>query len=282
MLERSKNNTTEFNDIRLFYHFIRSMLLSARLLNHCERFQGRSKTADRQTISNAFFVVPFEKKDGTNVQFEVTAETFMTSKRPIAPVIVNTLSAKDGLPDIFPVSQTASIPKVHFYDKQSAYRKYSFVSFPSLQVLSFYSTIFSAIKPSNKFSHPHTILLHYSNLDVKHLFETPVTSDQFESRAILKGFTVAASRAQNLYGASAKVLDSPIVVQVVQLDSKRIQFGMFQLNSLDFDSSDGVKNYWFSKPAMTIYEDCCYKDGRPSLSSYNFDVFRMMNVFYSN
>lgn len=142
--------------------------------------------------------------------------------------------------------------------------------------------IFSAVKSPNHFSHPHTILLHYSNLDVKHLFETPVTSDQFESRAIIKGFAVAAGRAQSLYGEDAKVLEKPIVVQVVQLDSKRIQFGVYQLNTLDLDGSSKVKNYWFSKPAMNLYEDCCYKDGRPSLSSYNFDVFKTMNVFYSN
>lgn len=52
----------------------------------------------------------------------------------------------------------------------------------------------------NSFSHPHTVLLHYSNLDVKNLFEEPITTDQFESRAIIKGFTVAASRAKTIYG----------------------------------------------------------------------------------
>lgn len=54
----------------------------------------------------------------------------------------------------------------------------------------------------SSFSHPHTVLLHYSNLDVKNLFEEPVTNDQFESRAIIKGFTVAASRAKTVYGVS--------------------------------------------------------------------------------
>lgn len=31
------------------------------------------------------------------------------------------------------------------------------------------------------------MMLHYSVLDVKNLFEAPVTADQFESRAIMKG-----------------------------------------------------------------------------------------------
>lgn len=47
-------------------------------------------------------------------------------------------------------------------------------------------------------------MIHYSNLDVKNLFETPVTQDQFESRGMLKGFAAAASRAQSIYGVYKK------------------------------------------------------------------------------
>lgn len=135
---------------------------------------------------------------------------------------------------------------------------------------------------SSTFSHPHTVLLHYSTHYVRNLFRTPVNSDQFESRAMLKGFAVAASRAQSLYGSNVKELKKPIVVQVVHLDGKQIQFGIFQLNTLDLEGDDGLKNYWFSKPAFSLYDECCYNDGRPLLSSYNYDVFRLMNVFYSN
>lgn len=99
---------------------------------------------------------------------------------------------------------------------------------------------------------------------------------------MIKGFAVAASQAQRLYGRDVKVLDKPVVVQVVQLDGKRIQFGIFQLNTLALDSGDDVKNYWFTKPPLELYEDCCYRDGRPALTFYNFDVFRLMNVFYSS
>jgi len=237
----------------------KNLLLSHRLMTHCERFQGQIKAADRKIVNDAFFIVPFERNQ-KNVQFEITAETLMTSRKPI-----NSFKAQSGgqgeLPDIFPVAETASIPRAHFYNQQSVY----------------------PLKATNQFSHPHTVLLHYSKLDVKHLFETPVTEVQFESRAMLKGFAVAASRAQSLYGAKYdQVLEKPITVQVVQIDGKRIQFGIFQLNTLALDSSEGVKNYWFSNPSMELYNECLYRDGRPALTSYNFDVFRLMNVFYSS
>lgn len=109
-----------------------------------------------------------------------------------------------------------------------------------------------------------------------------MSSDQFESRAIIKGFAVAASRARSLYGDDVKELEKPIVIQVVQLNSRRIQFGIFQLNTLDMNGTEGTKNFWFRKPTMDLYEDCYYNEGRPALTSYNFDVFRLMNVFYSS
>lgn len=125
-------------------------------------------------------------------------------------------------------------------------------------------------------------MLHYSHLDVKNLYDAPVTDDQFESRAMLKGFAVAASRAHSLYGRNVKDLKKPITVQVVQLESKRVQFGIFQLNTLDLDGDSGLKNFWFRKLITNLYDDCFYNDGRPALTSYNFDVLRLMSVFYGN
>lgn len=109
-----------------------------------------------------------------------------------------------------------------------------------------------------------------------------MTDDQFESRAMLKGFAVAASRAHSLYGQNVKDLKKPITVQVVQLESQRVQFGIFQLNTLDLDGASGLKNFWFRKPITNLYDECCYNHGRPALTAYNFDVLRLMSVFYGN
>lgn len=125
-------------------------------------------------------------------------------------------------------------------------------------------------------------MLHYSQHEVKNLFETQVTPEQMESRALLKGFAVAASRAHSLYGKDTKVLNKPIVVQVIQLDGSQIQFGIFQLNTLDLNNKTGIKNYWFRQPITSIYETCHYNQGRPALVNYNFDILRFMSAFYNN
>lgn len=42
--------------------------------------------------------------------------------------------------------------------------------------------------------------MHYTPLDVSNITLEPVKEDQIESRALLKGFTFAAAKAQSLYG----------------------------------------------------------------------------------
>lgn len=79
-----------------------------------------------------------------------------------------------------------------------------------------------------------------------------------------------------------KTLESPISVQVVHLNGNKLQFGVFQLNTLDLDGSDGVKNFWFTKPELELYQECVYKEGRPAMVGYNRDVLKYMSVFYNN
>lgn len=77
-------------------------------------------------------------------------------------------------------------------------------------------------------------------------------------------------------------MPKPVVVQSVQTDGKSFQFSVFQLNTLELDGSDGLKNIWFSMPKMDLYSECLYKAGRPTLDGYNGNVLKYMQVFYGN
>lgn len=98
---------------------------------------------------------------------------------------------------------------------------------------------------------------------------------------MLKAFTVAASRARQLYG-QVQDLPEPIVVQSIQTDGKSFHFGLFQLNTLNLEGLDGLKNYWFQLESMDLFNDCGVKHGKPTLEGYNKDVFRILNAFYNN
>lgn len=85
-----------------------------------------------------------------------------------------------------------------------------------------------------------------------------------------------------LIQADVKQLPEPITVQSVQVDGSIFFFGVFQLNTLDLDGTDGLKNVWFSVPQKKLYEHCDYEVARPRLVDYNSDVLRYALGFYKN
>lgn len=77
-------------------------------------------------------------------------------------------------------------------------------------------------------------------------------------------------------------LPAPITLQCVQVHLNRFYFGVYQLNTLNLDGTDGTKNYWFNIPPMQLYEKCEYIESRPMLVNYNNDVLRHTLAFYQN
>lgn len=130
--------------------------------------------------------------------------------------------------------------------------------------------------------YPHTVLLDFSKSYVKNVYEQPINDSQFESRALLKAFAITSAWARKIYGENARQLEQPVVLQTIQLDKKRVQFGIFQLNTFDLQGEGGVKNYWFRKPISDLYDECTYHEGRPQLVNYNFNIFKTMCVLYGS
>lgn len=107
------------NFVKLFSYC--SRLLINKALLECEKLAGRSTVSMRKIISDAFFVVPFIRDD-LRIQCELTAETFVTSKKPIS-VIDDNVSTNIELPDISPLKFTVSMPTENIYHKRNVYRK---------------------------------------------------------------------------------------------------------------------------------------------------------------
>lgn len=79
-----------------------------------------------------------------------------------------------------------------------------------------------------------------------------------------------------------KDLPTPVTVQSVQAKGNKFLFGIFQLNTLNLDGDDGVKNFWFSSNILNLYETCDYVEARPTLSGYNETVMKNALAFYQN
>lgn len=101
---------------------IPSRLMVAKILLECERLAGLSLSTQRKLVMDAFCVTPFDKDDEL-YQFEITAETLMTSKTPLAPIAESPSHASKELPDIFPMKCNISIPAGHLYKPRNIYRK---------------------------------------------------------------------------------------------------------------------------------------------------------------
>lgn len=237
-------------------HSRRRRLLINKLIFECEKLSGNSVTSRRKIFDNALFNVS-HTKDGDLLQFELTADTFMTSTKPIEAVKGK---YEAELPDLYPIKHTITIPKTNIYTTKNSY----------------------PLRSALPCSHPHTIFVHFDKEDVKNLHETPVTTTQFQSRNLVKAFTVATARAKQLYGDSVGQLPKPIVVQSIETDGQTFHFGVFQLNTLQLDGVDGTKNYWFHLPNVDLFAECGYKVGRPVLEGYNKDCFRYLKAFYGN
>lgn len=78
-------------------------------------------------------------------------------------------------------------------------------------------------------------------------------------------------------------LPKPIVVQCIQTDAKYFHFSVFQLNTLSWPPNNTkLRNIFWHDSMVPTYEFGGYYDARPTISSYNGDVFKMFLAFYKN
>lgn len=103
-----------------------SRLFVSKTIQECDKLAGKSIVSNRKTINDALFVVPIEK-DGDVLQFEITADTFLTAKKPISAVSTSaTELSQNQLPDMFPLKYTISMPQTNIYQLRDVYRKLNF------------------------------------------------------------------------------------------------------------------------------------------------------------
>jgi len=83
-----------------------------------------------------------------------------------------------------------------------------------------------------------------------------------------------------------KVLPEPISTQCVMTDGDIFRFVCFQLNTLNFDTSDGVKNLvWFDEDERPLFNRLVPKRAmlrNTRYLDYDPDVFRQLVAFYVN
>ncbi|XP_030061485.1 large ribosomal subunit protein mL37 [Microcaecilia unicolor] len=107
----------------------------------------------------------------------------------------------------------------------------------------------SGFQAGYPYPHPHTV--YFSNSDIK---GKRYKEAHLQSKMIMFAFGNALAKAKALYGDDSKILEHPVVVQSVGTDGRTFQFVVFQLNTMDLDASDGVKNLIWMDSNQPLYE----------------------------
>ena len=72
-----------------------------------------------------------------------------------------------------------------------------------------------------------------------------------------------------------------MTVHFITTDGRKYHFSVFQLNTLDLNGSDGIKNIFWQEPELEeMFESCGYEKAVPTLRGYNPNVFDKIQTMY--
>ncbi|XP_017891628.1 39S ribosomal protein L37, mitochondrial [Ceratina calcarata] len=233
--------------------------LFKKLLQLCESLSGLSIAQNRFIVSDGLLST-FIEKENRFLNFSTKMDIMMTSMMPLAPIADVNIHNELKMPNIYPLHSTAGLTKSEIYDSTDLY----------------------PINKESPLMNVHTIFVNYDPSKVKNLTELPVTENQIHARSLTQSFTTAATYARQRFGKDVKALPEPVVVQCIQSDGQNFYFSVYQLNTLDIDGEEGIRNFWWAEPTIKLYEFAGYKEGQPYLDGYNSDVFKRLLAFYRN
>lgn len=237
----------------------RSNNLFKQLLQVCECVNGPELARTRSIFHNGIAAVSLEKESKL-LQFALSFDLVVVSTKPLTKIEDQNALMELDFPSIYPFNSTVSLNKTHIYKTEDLY----------------------SIEATSPWSNVHTIFITHNPEEVKNLTELPVIEDQIHARSMIKSFTVAASNARQKYGQDVKHLPEPITVQCVQSNGQDFHFSVFQLNTLDINKTEGIRNFWWSSPTLQLFEQAGYESGRPIVKAYNPEVIKKLFAFYRN
>ncbi|XP_053984202.1 39S ribosomal protein L37, mitochondrial [Hylaeus volcanicus] len=234
--------------------------LSRKFLLLCESLCDPRIAQNRSMVFDEVLSTCIEKESDL-LQFSLKMDLIMTSLMPLSPIADANVDNGLDLPDIYPLHHTIGLTKSNIYKIEDEYP------------INMSSALMNSV---------HTIFINYDPETTKNLTELPTTQTQIYARSLIESFTAAAVYARKKFGANVKELPEPVVVQCVQSDGQHFHFSVYQLNTLNIDGMEGIRNFWWSAPTIKLYETAQYEDGIPCVEGYNNEVFKRFLAFYKN
>ncbi|CAB0030064.1 unnamed protein product [Trichogramma brassicae] len=239
----------------------KALNLNKKMLQLCDHLSGPEMVKNRSVVENGLLCYPFEREFEL-FEFTLTMDLMLLSKETLKPnmEVNEEVCKKIIVPDMHPLHPSIGFDENHFYDHKYLYPVIS----------------------GNHQKHLHTIFVYHDPTKVKNKTELTVRENQTKARSLVKAFTAAACSACEQFGKDVKELPKPVTVQSVYSNGKDYYFSVYQLNTLNLDGLEGLKNYYWMSSKMSLYETGAFVDGVPTLEGYNPEVFKKILTFYKN
>ncbi|XP_015921552.2 large ribosomal subunit protein mL37 [Parasteatoda tepidariorum] len=221
-----------------------------KLTNLCDCATGKYPTCfDRaKHIDNSADVTV--SRSNEFIRFKLPCDMLLTSREPLkrfASIDEVMSTQKQAVPNIYPIKHTLDLEKIE-------------------------DTPTVLTSNTSHSGHLHTLFIAQKSFG----FWFP---KQLLARAIATCFSFSALKARELYGENVSVLPEPVCVQCAYMDLKTFNFIAYQLNTLDLDHNDGVKNQvWVDEP-LNLFHAITEKNG---IEKYNPVVFSKLLALYLN
>ncbi|KAM4722653.1 large ribosomal subunit protein mL37 [Rhinophrynus dorsalis] len=156
--------------------------------------------------------------------------TLLSSKTQLEPLASESemqATVPHKLESLYPISPAIDLQEVNVYEERND----------------------TGFRDGYPFPHPHTLYI-TEPCSTKARF----LPDQLRAKMIMLAFGSALVKAKILFGEDAKVLPQPVVVQSIATDGQLFHFAVFQLNTMDLTSEDGVKNIVWMDGDQPLYD----------------------------
>ncbi|NWY56772.1 RM37 protein, partial [Chionis minor] len=224
-------DTTEVAPMREHY----CPVLFEDLIHLCRSMSAKYPSLAKRMLARNYKIAATWERESILLQVRGLNGILINSLAPIPPVASKEeilATEEHVLETFYPISPTIDLQEVNVYKELNDTGKSR------------------RFKDGYPYSHPHTLFF----LESANVRTNRFRPEQLRAKMLMFAFGNVLAKAKVLYGNDPKVLEQPVVVQSIGTDGQLFQFMVFQLNTTDLVSSDGVKNLVWIDSDQNLYE----------------------------
>ncbi|NXN15063.1 RM37 protein, partial [Indicator maculatus] len=220
-------NTSEVAPRREYY----CPVLFEDLLHLCRLMAMKYPALAKRMLARKYMIAATWERESILLQVRGLNGMLLNSMAPIPPVASKEeilATEEHVLETFYPIAPTIDLQEVNVYKELND----------------------TGFRGGYPYSHPHTLFF----LESANVRTDRFRPEQLRAKMLMFAFGNALAKAKVLYGNDPKVLEQPVVVQSVGTDGQQFQFMVFQLNTTDLVSNDGIKNLVWIDSDQNLYE----------------------------